>query len=65
MTPLWRQAMHRRVLDHYQGDITKANIHPRTRAKVLAKYGPGTPEAEASAARVAAARGPARATTAA
>ncbi|MCW2518073.1 MAG: alkane 1-monooxygenase [Mycobacterium sp.] len=36
---LWRRLMDHRVLDHYQGDITKANIHPRVRDKVLAKYG--------------------------
>lgn len=57
VTPLWRKVMDRRVLDHYEGDITRANIHPRVRDKVLAKYGPGTAEAEASKARVAARSG--------
>jgi alkane 1-monooxygenase len=38
---LWRKLMDHRVLDHYDGDITKANIHPRVRDKVLAKYGVG------------------------
>src|ERR1700712_2289474 len=38
---LWRRLMDRRVLEHYDGDITRANIHPRVRDKVLAKYGPG------------------------
>ena len=37
--PLWRKVMDHRVLDHYDGDITRANIHPRMRNKVLAKYG--------------------------
>jgi len=37
--PLWRRLMDHRVLEHYDGDITKVNIHPRVRAKVLAKYG--------------------------
>jgi len=37
--PLWRRLMDHRVLEHYNGDITKVNIHPRVRAKVLAKYG--------------------------
>jgi alkane 1-monooxygenase len=37
---LWRKLMDHRVLEHYDGDITKANIHPRVRDRVLAKYGP-------------------------
>ena len=37
--PLWRRLMDHRVLDHYDGDITKVNIHPRGRDKVMAKYG--------------------------
>ncbi|WP_433561318.1 alkane 1-monooxygenase [Nocardia sp. CA-151230] len=37
--PLWRRVMDHRVLDHYSGDITKVNIQPRKRARVLAKYG--------------------------
>jgi alkane 1-monooxygenase len=31
--------MDHRVLAHYGGDITKVNVHPRVRAKVMAKYG--------------------------
>ncbi|WP_040816509.1 alkane 1-monooxygenase [Nocardia concava] len=37
--PLWRRVMDHRVLDHYSGDITRVNIQPRKRARVLAKYG--------------------------
>jgi alkane 1-monooxygenase len=37
--PLWRRVMDHRVLEHYDGDITKVNIHPRMRDKVLARYG--------------------------
>ena len=37
--PLWRRVMDPRVLAHYDGDITRANIHPRVRTKVLARYG--------------------------
>jgi alkane 1-monooxygenase len=37
--PLWRWVMDRRVLDLYDGDVTKANIHPPKRDKVLARYG--------------------------
>jgi alkane 1-monooxygenase len=35
---LWRRVMDHRVLDHYDGDITRVNIHPRVRDKVLARY---------------------------
>ncbi len=37
--PLWRRVMDRRVLAMYDGDVTKANIHPPKRDKVLARYG--------------------------
>ncbi|NNH70746.1 alkane 1-monooxygenase [Nocardia uniformis] len=37
--PLWRKVMDHRVLDHYRGDITRVNIEPRQRARVLARYG--------------------------
>ena len=37
--PLWRRVMDPRVLDHYGGDITRANILPRKRERVLKKYG--------------------------
>jgi alkane 1-monooxygenase len=30
------------VLEHYNGDITRVNIHPRVRDKVLARYGAGS-----------------------
>ncbi len=36
---IWRKLMDHRVLEHYDGDITRANIHPRVRGKVLARYG--------------------------
>jgi alkane 1-monooxygenase len=38
--PLWRRVMDPRVLAHYDGDITLANIQPRKRAAVLAAYPP-------------------------
>ncbi len=41
--PLWRRMMDHRVLEHYGGDITKVNIDPRRREKILARYG-GTAE---------------------
>jgi len=37
--PIWRKVMDPRVLAHYDGDITKANIDPKKRAKILARYG--------------------------
>jgi alkane 1-monooxygenase len=37
--PLWRKVMDHRVLDVYGGDLTKINIDPRKRDKVLARYG--------------------------
>ena len=37
--PLWRKVMDHRVLDHYDGDLSRVNIHPRMRERVLAKYG--------------------------
>jgi alkane 1-monooxygenase len=38
LPPLWRAVMDKRVLAHYGGDVTRANIHPRTRNRVLARY---------------------------
>jgi alkane 1-monooxygenase len=37
--PLWRRVMDRRLLDHYGGDVSRANIHPRAREKVIRRYG--------------------------
>jgi alkane 1-monooxygenase len=50
--PLWRRVMDHRVLEHYRGDLERANIHPRTRRRVLARYGPpagGSPTTGAAA----------------
>jgi hypothetical protein len=30
------------VVDHFDGDISRANLHPRTTAKYVAKYGSGS-----------------------
>ena len=38
-TPIWWRVMDPKVLAHYGGDVTKANILPRKREKILAKYG--------------------------
>lgn len=37
--PLWRRVMDPRLLEHYDGDITRANIHPRKLGRVLEQYG--------------------------
>jgi alkane 1-monooxygenase len=37
--PLWRRVMDPRVLAHYGGDVTRANILPRKRERMLARYG--------------------------
>ena len=37
--PLWRAVMDRRLLAHYEGDLERANISPRRRARILARTG--------------------------
>jgi alkane 1-monooxygenase len=36
--PLWFRVMDPRVLDHFRGDMSRANIQPSHRERVLAKY---------------------------
>jgi alkane 1-monooxygenase len=36
--PLWRRVMDPLLLEHYGGDVTRANISPRRRAKLLARH---------------------------
>ncbi len=38
--PVWRWVMDKRVAAHYGGDLTKANLQPSKREKLLAKYAP-------------------------
>jgi alkane 1-monooxygenase len=47
----WRRVMDPRVLAHYQGDVTRANLSPRKRTALLARYAapPGAPAAPAAA----------------
>lgn len=35
----WFKLMDQRVVDHYNGDLNKANIYPKARAAIFAKYG--------------------------
>ncbi len=37
--PLWFKMMDKRVVDHYKGDLNKANIYPKRRAKIFKKFG--------------------------
>jgi alkane 1-monooxygenase len=37
--PLWRRVMDPRLIEHYGGDVTRANIQPRARRQILARYG--------------------------
>ena len=39
--PLWRRVMDPRVLAHYDGDLSLANVHPPARARRAARYGRG------------------------
>jgi alkane 1-monooxygenase len=65
---VWRRVMDPRVIAHFEGDLTRANLSPRKRDKILAKYPPPvhetgqTPEeisaAAAAAVEVMAARCP-------
>lgn len=35
---IWRAVMDHKVVDHYEGDLTKANLHPRTAARYQRRY---------------------------
>jgi alkane 1-monooxygenase len=37
--PLWRRVMDPRLLEHYGGDLDRANVQPRARRRLLAHYG--------------------------
>jgi len=37
--PLWFALMDKKVLAHYDGDISRANLHPSKRKALLARYG--------------------------
>ncbi len=43
----WRRVMDPRVLAHYEGDVSRANLSPRKRARLLARY-PAPPDAAAA-----------------
>jgi alkane 1-monooxygenase len=35
----WFKLMDHRVFNHYKGDLSRANIHPKARARIYAKFG--------------------------
>jgi alkane 1-monooxygenase len=37
--PLWQRVMDPRLLEHYGGDVTRANLQPRARKRLLASHG--------------------------
>ena len=45
--PLWRKVMDKRVVAHYKGDLSKANIYPPRREAILAKYAASAVDATA------------------
>ena len=47
--PLWRKVMDPKVVAHFDGDLTLANIQPRKRDKILAKHGLTEKEAQRKA----------------
>ncbi|HMJ02326.1 MAG TPA: alkane 1-monooxygenase [Conexibacter sp.] len=48
--PVWRRVMDHRVLEHYGGEVTRANIQPRARPRMLRRYGGGAGPATGAAA---------------
>ena len=42
--PLYRRVMDPRVVAHFDGDLTRANIMPRKRDAIVAKYGVAAPQ---------------------
>ncbi|MCD0483699.1 alkane 1-monooxygenase [Streptacidiphilus sp. ASG 303] len=47
-TPLWRRVMDPRVLAHYGGDATRANLHPRLRRRLAEAAAPAAGTAGAA-----------------
>ncbi|WBC14799.1 alkane 1-monooxygenase [Micromonospora sp. WMMA1998] len=43
--PLWRRIMDHRVLAHYDGDLSAANVHPPARARLTRRSRPVSPTA--------------------
>jgi alkane 1-monooxygenase len=43
--PIWRRVMDPRVVAHFDGDISRANLSPRRRDRILARYATHPPVA--------------------
>lgn len=54
--PLWRRVMDPRVVAHFDGDVSRANIVPRKRERIIARYAPQLAERRAAEAAEAAVR---------
>ena len=48
--PLWRRVMDKRVLAHFDGDISRGNLQPRKRERILARYAAETADSQERAA---------------
>ncbi|AVM01919.1 alkane 1-monooxygenase [Gordonia iterans] len=48
--PVWRKVMDKRVIEHYGGDLSRANLQPGKEEKLLAKYAGSAAEVNAEAA---------------
>jgi alkane 1-monooxygenase len=46
---VWRRVMDPRVVAHFHGDVTRANLSPRKRERILEKYGAAASEAAPAA----------------
>jgi alkane 1-monooxygenase len=47
--PVWRRVMDDRLVEHYGGDVERANIQPRARKRMLKRYGNPSPPSGAVA----------------
>ncbi len=45
--PVWRAVMDERVLAHYGGDVTRANMYPPKARKLIKRYAPTLAEVAA------------------
>ncbi len=46
LPPVWRRVMDPRVVSHFDGDVARANLHPRTRERYLRRWGAEAAETE-------------------
>jgi alkane 1-monooxygenase len=46
VTPVWRRIMDPRVLAHYGGDMSLANVHPRAAERLRERYPERAPRSD-------------------